>query len=66
MRKQENEVIRCDQPEFNGYLCMSSADFESFYKTFVLGCQVWKKDQPKMSPQEAFDKLVELKRLGIK
>lgn len=41
-RNQENAAIACNAEAFQGYLCMSPDDFQSFYKTFVLSCRNWK------------------------
>lgn len=50
VRAQANEVIKCADPAFDAYLCMSYADFQSFYATYVLGCEKWKPGQM-MSPE---------------
>lgn len=53
-RKQSNEVIRCDSPAIDEMLCMSGADFKSFYETYVLGCKTWHRGMARMSVQEAW------------
>lgn len=53
-RTQSQELIECKDPAFTDYICMSRADFKSFYETYVLGCEKWRNGQPMMSPQEAF------------
>lgn len=53
-RKQSNEVIRCDSPAIDEMLCMTGADFKSFYETYVLGCQKWARGMPRMSIQQAW------------
>ncbi len=50
-RAQDNEAISALDPRFNGYFCMSGADLEKFYKTFVLGCAKWK-DGIKMTTEQ--------------
>lgn len=52
-RTQENQTIQCQAPAMDGYICMSYEDMNSFYKTFVLGCKVWRKDMPKMTFEQA-------------
>lgn len=52
-RKQSNEVIRCDAPEIDTYICMSGDDFKSFYETYILGCKSWVRG-PRMSVAQAW------------
>lgn len=40
-RAQENQAIKCSDPAFDDYICMSYADFKLFYNTYVLGCKKW-------------------------
>ena len=37
----QDPQIRCEDPRFAGYICMSPQDFESFYKTYILSCKEW-------------------------
>lgn len=53
-RKQSNEVIRCDAPEIDAYICMSGDDFKSFYDTYILGCKQWVRGMPRMSVSQAW------------
>ncbi len=64
-RAQAGEAIACDDPAFDDYLCISGADFQKFYETYVLGCAKWRKDLERMSAQEAFEKLKELRSLKV-
>jgi hypothetical protein len=54
-RAQDVQAIGCNEAVFDNYLCMSYADFQTFYETYVLGCKKWDKDLERMSPQEAFE-----------
>lgn len=64
-RAQAGEAIACHEVAFNGYLCISGADFQKFYETYVFGCKEWKKDVELMSAKEAFAMLRELQGLGL-
>lgn len=52
-RAQDNEEMDCKAPEFNGYICMSPEDMQTFYNTYVLGCKQWRSGMPKFSTKEA-------------
>lgn len=52
VRKQENEVIKTDDPRFDSFVGMSYSDLESFYATYVLGCKVWKQQGEMIRPQD--------------
>jgi hypothetical protein len=41
VRKQANEIIRCSQPEFNSYVCMSGEDLEKVIKELIVSCKQW-------------------------
>lgn len=54
-RGQDAEEIACFDPRFDGYMCISYADFKTFYDTFVLGCRSWRKDLPRMNAEQAWE-----------
>lgn len=51
-RKQDNEIIYADTPEFDGMIGMTHADFQSFVDTYIGGCKEWKPGVSLMSAQE--------------
>lgn len=53
-RKQSGEIIRCDAPEVDTFICMSGDDFKSFYETYILGCRQWSRGMPRMSVSQAW------------
>jgi hypothetical protein len=61
-RSQAHEAIACDDPVFDDYLCISGADFQRFYETYVLGCEKWRDDLPKMNATEMMVRLREMKK----
>lgn len=60
-RKQDNEAIACANGAFDDYMCMSYADFQSFYETYILGCKEWNTSLPLMSSKEAYALLKSIK-----
>lgn len=52
-RAQAGEEIPASDPRFDSYVAISYDDFTSFYSTYVLGCEKWKKGLTMMSAQEA-------------
>lgn len=56
-RAQANETISCQAPEFNQMICMTMADFRSFYATYVLGCKDWQSGMLMMTIDQAQAKL---------
>ena len=53
-RAQDAEFIAANDPAFDSYLAMSFDDFRSFYTTYVLSCERWRKGVPMMSALEAW------------
>ena len=43
-RGQEPESMKCSDPLFDNYFCMSERSYACFVDTFVLGCKEWRKD----------------------
>ena len=37
----EVKEIDCRSDDFNDFICMSMADFQSFYETYILKCKGW-------------------------
>lgn len=46
VRAQDKENISCKDDRINDYRCVSSADLNSFYSTYVVGCERWKEGTP--------------------
>jgi hypothetical protein len=63
VRAQSGEVISAHSPEFDEYVAMSYADFELFYKTYVLGCERWRPNVKMISEQEARAQIRDYARL---
>lgn len=42
VRKQEGEIIYCDEPRFEDYICVSVDDLAELQKN-MLKCEKWKK-----------------------
>lgn len=55
-RRQDAEIIKCASAEFDHMMCMTYADFEKFYETYVLGCKSWIKGMEMIQLQLAVDK----------
>lgn len=60
-RRQEHETVKCADPKFDDMVCMSYADLEAFYSTYVLGCKEWKSGSPTMSLSTAVKQYQTLK-----
>jgi len=41
-RRQANELLRCDDPQFHKYVCMTNEDFVRSYLNIVSACESWK------------------------
>lgn len=54
VRRQENRMIFCKDPDFDNYLALSYEDFQELYTKIILGCTSWKKG-PKMTFEEAIN-----------
>jgi len=39
-------LLRCGDPRFDGYICLSAKDLACLYSTFVLNCSKWKSLNP--------------------
>ena len=62
-RADYHEEIKCSDPAFDKYICMSAEDFASFYEVYVNGCKQWKKDVQLMTVHEALE-LYNHERIG--
>lgn len=46
------ESVSCKDPKVDGYIALSSEDFNKFFKLFVLGCKSWKKEGFELTDEE--------------
>lgn len=61
VRKQANEYVYADKPEFNELMGMKwkgDDGFEGFYRTYVLGCEKWKPGIEMTTIEKAYNKLI--------
>ena len=57
VRRQAGEVVSCRDPRFKAHMSMTYVDFESFYRTYVLGCKKWPQGIEMMTVLEAWNRL---------
>lgn len=64
-RKQDNEVIYADSPDFDNMIGMTGEDFASFVDTYVNGCAQWKPGVQIMTPTELLDQISVLRHVNV-
>ena len=42
VREQSAELLKCAEPKFQDFVCLSHEDFQKVIDAYILGCKEWK------------------------